>query len=47
MEFPVNRRKADVVILKQLEGIPILVIETKRKTETISYWSKEERRFDP
>jgi len=45
-EFPIDRRKADVAVLKQPDEIPILVIETKRKLETARRW-KVERRFDP
>ncbi|MCC6005767.1 MAG: N-6 DNA methylase, partial [Thermofilum sp.] len=45
-EFPVDRRRADVVVLKKPDEIPILVIETKRKVERRGYYRREER-FDP
>jgi type I restriction-modification system DNA methylase subunit len=45
-EFPIDNRRADVVVLKEPENIPILVIETKRKVERRGYYRREER-FDP
>jgi type I restriction-modification system DNA methylase subunit len=45
-EFPIDRRRADVVVLKKPDEIPILVIETKRKVERRGYYRREER-FDP
>jgi len=45
-DFPVDRRSADVVVFKEPEGIPVLVVETKRKIER-RYWYKREFRFDP
>jgi type I restriction-modification system DNA methylase subunit len=45
-EFPVDRRRADVVVLKKPDEIPVLVIETKRKVERRGYYRREEL-FDP
>jgi type I restriction-modification system DNA methylase subunit len=45
-EFPIDNRRVDVAVLKDPEGVPILIIETKRKVERRGYYKKEER-FDP
>jgi type I restriction-modification system DNA methylase subunit len=45
-DFPVDDRFADVVVLKEPEEIPILIVETKRKIERKGYYRKEEL-FDP
>jgi len=45
-EYPVGKRRADVVILKEPEEIPILVIETKSKVERRGRWKVKEK-FDP
>ncbi len=46
-EFPIgDSKRADIVVLKKPDNIPILVIETKRKTERAGYWKAEER-FNP
>jgi type I restriction-modification system DNA methylase subunit len=45
-DFPVDYRFADVVVLKEPEEIPILIVETKRKIERKGYYRKEEL-FDP
>jgi len=45
-ELPIDARRADVVVLKKPEDIPILIIETKRKVERKSYY-RIEGRFDP
>jgi type I restriction-modification system DNA methylase subunit len=45
-DFPVDDRFADVVVLKEPEEIPILVVETKRKIGRKVYYRKEEL-FDP
>jgi len=45
-ELSVNDRSADIAILKEPEGVPILIIETKRKVERKGYYKREER-FDP
>jgi type I restriction-modification system DNA methylase subunit len=45
-EFPIDTRRTDVAVLKEPEGIPILIIETKRKVERRGYYKREER-FDP
>lgn len=45
-EYPIDRRKADLVVLKKPENIPILIIETKSKIEKPGHW-KVEKRFDP
>jgi type I restriction-modification system DNA methylase subunit len=45
-EFPVNNRRADIVVLKKPDDVPIFIIENKRKIERKGYYKKEER-FDP
>jgi methylase of polypeptide subunit release factors len=45
-EFPIDNRRVDIAVLKDPEGVPILIIETKRKVERRGYYKKEER-FDP
>jgi type I restriction-modification system DNA methylase subunit len=45
-EFPIDTRRADVAVLREPEGVPILIIETKRKVERGGYYKGEER-FDP
>jgi hypothetical protein len=48
LELPINSRtrRADVAVLKMPEGIPILIIETKRKVDRVGHYRREER-FDP
>ena len=45
-EFFIDNRRVDIAVLKDPEGVPILIIETKRKVERRGY-SKREERFDP
>ncbi|MCC5997757.1 MAG: N-6 DNA methylase [Thermofilum sp.] len=45
-EFPIDTRRTDIAVLKEPEGIPILIIETKRKVERRGYYRREER-LDP
>jgi hypothetical protein len=45
-EFPIDHRRVDIAVLKDPEGVPILIIETKRKVERRGYYKKEGL-FDP
>jgi hypothetical protein len=44
-EFPVNNRRADIVVLKKPDDVPIFIIENKRKIERKGYYKKKGR-FD-
>ena len=48
LELPIDSRtrRADVAVLKMPEGIPVLIVETKRKVDRTGHYRREER-FDP